>query len=370
MDESREFSTGEQRIFDRARQAGVPVNGSFELTPLCNMNCRMCYVRLDRKAMEAQGRLLTGAQWLAVGRQAAEAGTMFLLLTGGEPLLHPDFREIYLGLKAMGMVLTINTNGTLIDEEWADFFAAHRPRRINITLYGKDEKAYETLCRHPGGFEKVLRGVRLLRERGVDVKLAGSATPENGEDIPAMYQVARELDVPLHTDCYMMNARRERPEEFHYESRLAPEEAAEKNLTALRLSLGEDFYSQYRTQALARVDGFQKPQEAPCAISCNGGLCSYTVNWQGHMRLCVVMTEPEVDLTREPFAKGWQAVHRAAEAIRFCRECSVCPRRHLCRVCAAACLLETGDYMGKPEYLCRYAQATEDILRREEADHG
>lgn len=57
----------------------------------------------------------------------AKAGTLFLLLTGGEPLLFPDFKTLYLELRNMGMILTINTNGTLLGESWADFFAEYRP---------------------------------------------------------------------------------------------------------------------------------------------------------------------------------------------------------------------------------------------------
>lgn len=123
---------------------------------------------------------------------------------GGGPLLVPGFKELYLALKAEGMVLTLNTNGTLLDEQWADFFARHKPRRVNITLYGADDAAYETLCRCPGGFEKALAAVRLLRARGVDVKLNGSVTPENVGEMDRLYAIARQLDVPMHMDAYMM----------------------------------------------------------------------------------------------------------------------------------------------------------------------
>ena len=81
------------------------------------------------------------------------------------------------------MILTINTNGTLIDEEMAAFFGKHKPRRINITLYGTNEKTYADLCHYPGGFEKTLRGIRLLREQGVDVKIGGSLAKANREDL-------------------------------------------------------------------------------------------------------------------------------------------------------------------------------------------
>ena len=83
----------------------------------------------------------------------------------------------------MGMILTINTNGTLIDETWADFFAQHPPRRINITLYGTSKETYRDLCHYKDGFEKALRGIRLLRERNVDVKINGSLVRSNSTDV-------------------------------------------------------------------------------------------------------------------------------------------------------------------------------------------
>ena len=129
----RKFSL-EKWTLTRAAQHLRPVTGALELTPLCTMNCRMCYVRLSRAEMEAQGRLHTAEEWLSLAEQMERAGVLFLLLTGGEPLLHPEFREIYSALRRMGMILTVNTNGTLIDEEWAEFFGRQKPRRINVTL--------------------------------------------------------------------------------------------------------------------------------------------------------------------------------------------------------------------------------------------
>ena len=142
-------TTLERQLIARAAALRRPVSGSLELTPLCNMNCRMCYVRLSPRQARAAGTLRTGQQW-------------------------------------------------------ADFFARHKPRRVNITLYGADNAAYETLCRCPGGFEKALAAVRLLRARGVDVKLNGSGTPENVGEMDRRYAIACQLDVPMHMDAYMM----------------------------------------------------------------------------------------------------------------------------------------------------------------------
>lgn len=113
--------TNEKRILLRAAQLQRPVNGTLELLPLCNMNCDMCYIRRDRSEVESGGGLRTAEEWIGLGEEMKKAGVLFLLLTGGEPLLFPDFQRLYLELKRMGMVLTINTNGTLLDEKWADF---------------------------------------------------------------------------------------------------------------------------------------------------------------------------------------------------------------------------------------------------------
>ena len=126
--------------------------------------------------MECQGQLRTVDEWILLAQQMQKAGTLFLLLTGGEPLLFPDFKTLYLELRNMGMILTINTNGTLLGESWADFFAEYRPRRINITLYGADAASYNRLCHYPQGFDQTVRAIRLLRERNVDVKISCSVT--------------------------------------------------------------------------------------------------------------------------------------------------------------------------------------------------
>ena len=104
-------TTVERMLLDQARRTCAPANGSIELLPLCNMNCDMCYVRLSKEEMEAKGRLRTADEWLEIGKQMKEAGVLFLLLTGGEPFLYPDFRRLYLELRKMGMIITINTNG-------------------------------------------------------------------------------------------------------------------------------------------------------------------------------------------------------------------------------------------------------------------
>ena len=216
----------EQMLVERAFRMRLPIACTLELTPLCNFDCRMCYVRLSGEELRGRGRLLSGSEWLRIAEEMKTAGVLFVLLTGGEPLLHPDFREIYRGLISMGMIVSVNTNGSLIDEEWADFFAENRPRRVNITLYGADEATYEKLCRAKGQFEKVMRGIKLLKERGVAVKMSGSLVPENEAQTGALLDISEGLDVPVNITTYMYPVTRERGRAYDETARLSPEAAA------------------------------------------------------------------------------------------------------------------------------------------------
>lgn len=359
------FTTIERMILSQAKRSHTPANGSIELLPLCNMNCDMCYVRLSWEEMECQGRLRTAEEWLGIGRQMKKAGVLFLLLTGGEPFLYPDFKRLYLGLKQMGMILTINTNGTLIDEELAEFFGKYKPRRINITLYGADEESYTSLCHYPGGYERTMRGIRLLREREVDVKVGGSLTRANKDDLDRLLDVEKELGIPVRVDTYMMPATRERELPYNMQSRLIPEEAAQARIHALKREMGPDLFPQYVQQSVYRADHPEPSEAVPGHMSCMAGQCSFTINWQGEMRPCVMLSEPAVSVFEVGFSAAWKQLVEETGKILLNAKCTVCHMRHLCRTCAASALLEAGSYDGVPEYMCRYAEESLRLLREE-----
>lgn len=355
--------TYEKYLIERAARGQIPLNASLELLPVCNMNCDMCYVRLSREEMERQGRLRRADEWLALADQMKEAGTLFVLLTGGEPLLYPGFREVYLGLRKMGMILTVNTNGTLLDEGWADFFAQHPPRRMNITLYGADEEAYEKLCHYPGGFEKTIRAIRLLRARNVDVKINGSLVRANEGNIKRIVDIAEKLDAAVNIDTYMYPAVRERHRPFDQQSRLLPEAAAQGRMSFLRAVLPKENYLAAAKEKVTIVSETGAGERTPGEMQCQAGRSSFTVNWQGYMRPCVMLTEPPLSVFSMDFMAAWRQLAEITAQIRLSSECSACRMRRICQNCAACAKLETGRCDGIPEYMCRY---TEETLRLSE----
>lgn len=111
------------RLYKQASKERVPLTGAFELSPLCNFRCRMCYVRKTAEEAEQEGGIRPFEFWLDVARQAKEAGTVFPLLTGGKAFLYPHIRELYEAMCKMGMQVSINSNASCITEEiteWTD----------------------------------------------------------------------------------------------------------------------------------------------------------------------------------------------------------------------------------------------------------
>ena len=362
MQEDVNFTTIERQMMSRAGRLHIPINGSIELLPLCNMNCDMCYVRLSPEEMKVKGRLRSTDEWISIAEEMKESGVLYLLLTGGEPLLYPGFRKLFLQLQSLGMVLTINTNGTLIDKDWVDFFAAHKPRRINITLYGASEASYEVLCHYGAGFQRVIRAVNLLKEADIDVKLSTSLTRKNLHDLEAMHDLAEELGVPLHTDTYMMPSTRERTLPYAYQVRLDPEQAARARIYALRREFGEEGWAQYRARCIFEVENIL-PEEGPYHNTCHAGKCSFTINWQGDIHPCVVVDHPSASVFEVGFEQAWQQVSSAFRGYTMTESCSSCNLRPVCRTCLACAALETGDYKGLPRYMCDYAKASYHFIK-------
>lgn len=358
-----ETNTIEKAMLCRASAAQRPITGTLELLPICNMNCDMCYIRLSRTEMEKKGRMRTADEWISMGEEMERAGVLFLLLTGGEPLLFPDFRRLYLSLKERGMILTVNTNGTLIDADWAAFFGENKPRRINITLYGADDKAYEMLCHYPGGFEKTVQGIRLLKERGVDVKINGSVTKSNRNDMEKIYAIGRELGAPVHMDTYMLPGIHERKLPFEAQSRLEPEEAAAAEMEMLRNEMNPEDLRMYVQQMLLQIK--KEGNVYSEGITCMAGNCSFAVNWQGEMRPCVTLEKPSVPVFEVGFERAWQQISEKVKAYRVNEKCRQCRLRPVCKTCVASARLETGEYDGLPEYLCRYAREYIRLLKDE-----
>ena len=244
-------------LHNKAKEKGIPLSGTFEITGRCNFNCRMCYVH-NSQCNLMKNEELSAEWWIETGRKAVEAGMVFLLITGGEPLLRDDFPEIYKALHEMGLIVSLNTNGYLMTDKIRELFRQYPPNRINVSLYGSDNDTYE---RFTGvrAFDTVIGNVRAMRELGVDVRFNCSITPDNRDDIENIYKIAGELGLHIKATSYMYPQIRLKGTYGDNYRRLSPSEAARARVdwSLMRYSQ-EDFLARARGMKLKIEEFFER----------------------------------------------------------------------------------------------------------------
>lgn len=345
-------------LHNQGGAAGLPIGGTFELTPRCNFRCPMCYIHMDPEQADHVGRELTADQWIGLARQAQEQGMMFALLTGGEPFIRKDFFEIYDAMREMGLILSINSNGSLLSGEIRERLLDNPPNRMNISLYGGCGETYRDMCGQDA-FEQVLNNIRALKEGGVDIRLNLSITPYNRQDVQKIYEISRELDVHIKATSYMYPPIRIHCRQTGFR-RLTAEEAARCAVEWDLLRFTPEQFAQRAEHMQARI----APDERECTVdpeagvSCRAGYSSFWMCWDGRMLPCGMMPEPAAYPLEVGFDAAWQQIRTKTRQIRLPAKCASCDKRSLCSVCAAMCVTETGAFDTEPEYVCRHTGET------------
>ena len=330
-------------LYRKASAAGIPLSGTFELTPVCNMDCKMCYVRMSRSAQEAIAPLKSAAQWLALAQEAKDAGMLYLLITGGEPFLHPQFREILEGLHKMGFLITINSNGTMIDESVIEWLKNCPPIRINISLYGAADETYARLCGNPKGFTQTVHAICLLQEAGIPVKLNCSLTPHNAKDLPQIAGIAKQKDLVLQVATYMFPPIRKDEAATGMGDRFSPADAAYYMAYADYLTLGKERFlaQEEHLPEICEPDGSCEGD----GVRCRAGKCSFWITWQGMILPCGMFPEKNAPNVFEiPFQNAWQSVKESVRHIHLPAQCAACNAKDNCRACAAMVVTESGYF--------------------------
>ena len=340
-------------LYQKAARAGIALSGTFELTPLCNMSCKMCYVTLAKKEQESIACLRGAKEWLDLAKKAKENGMVYLLLTGGEPFLHPEFREIMEGLHSMGFILSINSNGTLIDEETVEWLKKCPPSRINISIYGKNDETYAELCNNPKGFTQMSNAVSLLKKAGITVKLNCSVTPHNAKELPEMIEFAKKNECAIQVATYMFPPVRKNANMVGENYRLSPEEASYYEILADYLTYGKEKLLSYENGIPQYKENDDDCIGVRDSVRCRAGKCSFWVTWKGDMLPCGMFDDEEsLNVFEADFSSAWEKTKERISKITLPSKCAKCNIKDKCRACAAMVITESGNFEKEPQYRC------------------
>ena len=328
--------------------SSFPVLASMDWLSGCNLRCRHCFMRYS-------GANQAGMPTREVERMLEtlrDLGVLFLVITGGEPLARQDFKTLYLKAKRCGFILTLFTNGTLLDDEVLDFLADAPPRRVEITIYGHTESVYEAVTGVPGSFRRFRHGVEGLLRRGMLLRLKSMVMRTNVHELDEMRDWAVGLDCDFRYDAIIHSCWN--GDSSPLRERLSPSEVAEL-LRKDRERQGSD------------NDIFSLQPELPARqrfFECGAGIMTLHVDGQHLAHPCMSWREDPFDLVAHPTAGAW---HAHIDSIRTRPapggRCDTCRERSHCLCCPALAFLETGDTAGVSPFLCQLTEENR-ILRQ------
>jgi len=348
------------------RQAGqrVPVQVSIEVTRRCPLECLHCYNNLPMADMEAKRRELSKEEHFRVLDELVDMGCFWILYTGGEIFARKDFLEIYTYAKQKGFLITLFTNGTIMTEEIADYLAEWPPFAIEITLYGRTRETYEALTAVPGSYDRYLRGIKLLKERKLPLKLKTVATSINKHEVLAMRQFAEELGVEFKCDG-QINPRID-CSQSPLATRLAPEGVVALDMTDPKV------VEEYRKLAERDLHAPPNLSQVDTVYLCGGGVNSFALNAYGEVGICVISQQDTFGIRGSSVKAVWeesllQLRNRKRSRVTKCVQCRI---QSLCAMCPANGELENGDKESPEDFLCEVAHLRAAVVGAEIPHHG
>lgn len=341
------FDEFQQRASRRSKNSRVPYAGTIELTSRCNLSCVHCYINRPPDDPAEIAAELSTQEWIGQIDAMADKGCLWLLVTGGEPLLRHDFFDIYGHAKRKGMFVTIFTNGTLVTPGLAERLFDLPPHGIEVTIYGADPAIHDRVTGISGSFEATMAGVRLLLKKGLAVELKTIALTMNSSQIDAMNCLANSMKLKFRYDP-MINPRLDGGK-GPLQYRLAAEE-----ILALDLA-NEERLASWKEYCQRSIG----PQKQPELLyHCGAGLQSFHIDAFGRFSICLMERGHQYDLRKGTFSHAWDwfASRERFRERTTQSQCTTCELISVCSQCPAWFSLESGSMEAPLDFCCRIAK--------------
>jgi radical SAM protein with 4Fe4S-binding SPASM domain len=300
----------------------------------------MCYVHLNEQQIKSIGRELTNEEWLEIARQAKDAGMLYLTLTGGEVFARPGFRELYEQLSQMGFLITILSNGYLIDENVMSWLSEMPPYILRFTLYGASNDTYYRVCGVKDGFDRVLRAIDLVKQADIPFYMVSTLVKENINDLKSMQDFANEKGVVINFSSAV----------------LKPVRGATQDAVSHRLDISAvpDEVLQYMvSHGLDRI----YPSTNHLFDVCKKYRKGFWLTWNGNLQLCSYISDPAIPLTANiGFNEAWKLLLERLDQSQKPEECKSCKYEGFCKKCPGILAAECGSCSAVSEDFCANAK--------------
>ncbi|MBI2059062.1 MAG: radical SAM protein [Nitrospirae bacterium] len=334
-----------ETILDKAHERAIPLTVHWDVTNVCHLDCVHCYrVVMDRPE-------LTTDQVYGVLEGLASAGTLFITFSGGEIFMRRDFIEIARRSRELGFALRLLTTATMVNGTLADEIASWKPLAVLVSIYGAHPDIHDSITLRKGSFEKSVRGIRLLNERGVRTYMNMPIMKQNQDQYHDVMALGEKIGAKLRSDLSIV-----------------PKDNGDRSPQSLRLMPPElACFIKETTPGFAEEFVLRDYQNDDPL--CGAGSSSAYISPYGDLMPCVAMRVAIGNLRERSFGDLWgEEQLKQIRALRFgdlktCRSCSV---KDYCSRCTGVAHLETGDLKGPSPTCCEQAEVVYQAVQSKE----
>lgn len=316
-----------------------PYVGGIELTEKCNLNCVHCYLQGLYKGSD-----MTTDEVLTAIDKLYEEGVLFLYFTGGEILSRKDFKTIYVYAKKKGFIIELLTNGTLITEDIIEIFNMYPPATVSISMYGKDNESYDKVTRTKGNFDKLTKGIKLLKDNGIHFEIKFIGVKENKGDYFAVKKIAEDYGAVFSSSFEMFPT-------------LSGDNITLQHMLELEDIIEIEKKDEKSIALWANYKKFSNPfkdrYDVPLFL-CDMAVSNFLIDHEGYINPCHKCRFKEFNIMNNSLSDAWKyyAKYREMKAPKTLK-CLQCDYIMLCNPCLRVNYLNTGSYTEVPDIVCK-----------------
>jgi MoaA/NifB/PqqE/SkfB family radical SAM enzyme len=342
----------------------LPFRGNLDITYRCNNNCLHCWLRAPQGSSEKQNELSTD-EIKTIIDEARKLGCREWAISGGEPMLRPDFPEIFDYITKKSGSYSLNTNGTLITPEIAELMK--RKGKKMIALYGATAEVHDHVTRNPGSFQATMKGFKLLQEAGAELIVQLVPMKDNYHQFKEMVKLAKSLSPDWRVGAAWLYLSAEGDLKKNEEIKL--QRLTPRNVIELDKPQISDEESEQ--------EDFSCPSANDQSFaSCIDHRRDFHIDPYGHMSFCSFIKDPALryDLRKGSFLECWDTfIHSLKKKVKGDQEyrdnCGSCDLKSECRWCSVYGYLEDRRFSAPIDYLCEMTRENKKYKEDWEKNH-
>jgi AdoMet-dependent heme synthase len=355
---------------------------AWEITRRCNLFCAHCRARAEDHQYENE---LSLQECFSLIDEIKKVGSPILILTGGEPLMRPDFMQIARYGVSKNLRVVLGSNGTLITRELAQEMKQIPISRIAVSIdFPTAEEQDEFRGKH-GAFQEALNGIRNAREAGIEIQINCTVTKLNVKLLPDLLKLSIDAGASAFHPFLLVPTGRGKS---LAEQELSPQEY-EDTLNWIydkQMEIGDSFFFKptdaphymrilkQRQKESVHESTAAHPFKSPMqriTRGCLAGTGFCFISNTGRVQGCGYLAVEAGNVRKQPFSQIWvesTLFKQLRDLSNIKGKCGICEYKRICGGCRARAYEATGDYL-EAEPHCLYEPShllTDDANRKDQ----